>query len=330
MSEANTSTVPSSFAAPPRVASQFRDRFLQSEAGQEAQPTNATPPSTPPVVESNHVAAPGSASGPLQPNPLEQPFVDQPQPGVPQTPPAAPAQPQPGVDPSLVRQLAQERDALWQQVNQLASERQAWLQQQQQQSVADRLMQAPELQELESVDPEDARRIASAAISGASSQFTQLQQELNALRAEQQRSVQEMYARERAQFDKRNADAVLQQHPDFFDLYQNSAEFRQFLNGRDGYSSKTREQMATEEFYAGNPAFVVDLMNRFKAGRPNVQNAASVAPVQVAGAATAAPAQDVAAPSYTLSDLNNLMQTRQISQDQYREMLKELRAANSR
>lgn len=321
MADASQNTVPSSFATPPNVANQFRERFLRSEA---AQATNQTPP----TMESQHVDRGGSRV--VQPNPLDTPPT--PEPAAPQPAPQSAPQPapQPYYDPALVRQLAQERDALWQQVNQYAAEREEWLRQQNARNMTDQLMQAPELQELESVDPDDARRIASAALHGVSSQYAQLQQDLNALRAEQQRSYQELRQRERAQFEKRNADAVLQQHPDFFDLYQNSAEFRQFLNGRDGYSSKTREQIATEEFYAGNTAFVVDLLNRFKQGQPNRANVSTVAPVQVASSAATAGNHAPAQPSYTLADLNNLMQTRQISHDEYLKRLGEWKAANPR
>lgn len=330
MADASLNTVPSSFATPPNVANQFRERFMQSEAAQAAGQSTQTPgqsTQTPQTMESQHVDRGGSR--PVQPNPLDaQPKPEPVQPPV--QPQPAQSAPQPYYDPALVQQLARERDALWQQVNQYAAEREQWARQQNAKDMTERLMQSPELQELESVDPEDARRIAAAALQGASSQYAQLQQDLNALRAEQQRSYQELRQRERAQFDKKNAENVLQVHPDFFDLYNNSAEFRQFLNGHDGYSSKSREQMATEEFYAGNTAFVVDLLNRFKQGQPNSANVSTVAPVQVASSAATAGTHAPAQPSYTLADLNNLMQTRQISHDEYLKRLGEWKAANPR
>ena len=98
------------------------------------------------------------------------------------------------------------------------------------------------------------------------------------------------------------------------------------MNVRDGYSSKTREQIATEEFYAGNTAYVVDLLNRFKGTLPKPQDIQQVPPVQVAGN-TVMPEQPMIQPQFTLAELNSLMQTRRISPEQYRAELNKLRQA---
>lgn len=326
MAEATTgTTVPNAFAAPPRMAAQFRDRFMQSEAGAEqAQtPTSHT-------VESQHVENP-TATHQAQPNPLDKPFVDQPQ-EQPQPVQPQPVPPQPVYNPDqdMLRGLAAERDALRQELARMQTQMAQWEQDRANQQLANDLYNAPELGELESVDPEDARRIAGAVTNVVNSRLSRLQNELQEQRAAQARGWQAMQQREQMQFERATAEKVLRQHPDFFNLYQNSPEFRQFLAGHDGYSSKTREQQALEEFHAGNPDYVVDMLNRFKSGRPNGESVTSVAPVQVAGVATAQTGETAPQPNYTLADLNNLMQTRQITQDEYRERLKAWRAANSR
>ena len=104
----------------------------------------------------------------------------------------------------------------------------------------------------------------------------------------------------------------------------------QYLNGSDGYNSMTGNDAATAEFYRGNSDYVIDLVNRFKQSRnPNsARQIQSTPPVQVASAATAPASQPAPRSNYTLAELNTLAQTRQISQDQYRQMLKEWKAAN--
>lgn len=317
--------VPNKFATPPRVAQQFYDRFQHSEAGQSLQ--------QPPVVESQHVAQPGVHNQqPVRQDPLDKPYTE-PQSQPVQMPQPAPQQPvmspQPYYDPAMVNQLAYERDALRQQLAKVRAEQQAYAEQQASQQLVDQLYNDPELQNLESVDPEDARKIAGAVSNVVGSHIRQLRNDLAQQRAEAQQGFYEMQQRELLQKDQRTAAAILKEHPDFFNLYRNSKEFQQFLRGHDGYSSRSREDVATDEFYAGNTAYVIDLLNRFKSGQPNSQHTMSVAPVQVAqNAVQSAPTQP--APSYSLGELNSLMQTRQITPDEYRQLLKEWRAANSR
>lgn len=320
--------VPSSFAQPPRIASTFRERYNNSQQAAQ-QP-----------VESRHVQQ--GAAHPAQPNnPLDQPFVEpssqpvqigpdntqQPAPQPSQYGTQQPVYPQYDLDPRVVRSLAAERDALRQQLAQYQDMERAFARQEADARLADQLSNAPELSELESVDPEDARRIAHAASRAMQSRVDELQSELEAQRAANRQSWASLQQHERARAEERAARQVLEAHPDFFDLYKSSPAFLEFLRGHDGYSSKTRDQQAMEEFYNGNTAYVIDLVNRFK-GQQHMQPT-SVAPVQVAGAATQRSTQRAPAVNYTLSDLNNLMQTRQITQDEYRERLKALRAANS-
>lgn len=119
---------------------------------------------------------------------------------------------------------------------------------------------------------------------------------------------------------------VLAVHPDYYEL-QNTPEYQNFMRQRDGLSSQTYDQRAAMEFQNGNVEYVIDLLNKVKGQRPNTQQIQSVPPVQTAAgsAVPAAPVEQLP----TLHELNNLIQTRQITHDQYREMLNKLRAAQN-
>lgn len=326
MADGETS-IPASFANPPRMAAVFRDRYNDSAAAQQP-------------VESQHVT---QGSAPLQqdPNPLDKPYVEpvsQPVQIGPESgqPPAQPQQssvqqpvyPQYELDNRALKELAAERDALRYQLSQYQEAQKQWERQNAEARLMSQLDESPELRDLDSVDPEDARRIAYAASRVMQSRVDDMQKELDAQRAAAQQGWAAWQQNERAKAEELAAKQVLAAHPDFFDLYKNSTAFTDFLQGHDGYSSKTRDQQAMEEFYAGNTAYVIDLVDRFKGIQRQHTQPTSVAPVQVAGAAVSQQPRQTQV-SYTLADLNNLMQTRQISQDEYREKLKAWRAANS-
>lgn len=319
MPEQSQPTVSKAFAEKPRVASDFYERYTQSAAGQSAGAASSGAPS----MESQHVEQ--GSSHRAQPSVLDHPY---------QVPQYAPVYQQPPVqapqyeseDRVLARQLAQERNALVQTVQQQQQQLAELMEKERSASLEDQLMQSEEMRELETVDPEDARRLVKASAKAMSSRVNQLENELARQRQLTEQSIQYIQRKEQDAEKRQWAKDVVSVHPDFMDLYNDPA-FLEYLRGRDGYNRFTRDELATAEFNAGNTAYVIDMIDRFKRGRPNVGHVASVAPVQTAGAAYANTSQKAAPVNYTLSDLNSLMQTRQISQDEYRKRLDALRGA---
>lgn len=179
---------------------------------------------------------------------------------------------------------------------------------------------------LEGVEIEDARRIGAVALSAANAQIAGLRKELDEHRKQLQQGMEHQQQEAMKLRVQQLNNEVLQHHPDFFNIMQ-TPEYRNFMAQRDGYSAKTRDQRAAEEYYSGNSAYIINLLNELKGQRPNVQDVMSVAPVQTAQqpVPTGAPAGT----QYTLKELNDLYQMRHITHEQYREELKKLRAANS-
>lgn len=181
-------------------------------------------------------------------------------------------------------------------------------------------------QNLQSLDPEDAKVIAQTAASAAYRPIEAMRQDMERQRQEfaaVQRRQHEEFRRARQQ---QLTQEVLRAHPDYYNIYR-TPDFVAYMRGRDGLSSKTRDERAGEEFEAGNTAYVIDLLNRYKASRPNIQQAVSVAPVQSASSVSSPAPSEPAAPQMSLRELNDLFQMRQITPEAYREQLAKLRAA---
>lgn len=347
---------PMSFTKAPSTANFFNhsSESSQQQGTEQAAPvvpqqqSAPLPPQANPVFDPTMIPPPrGQARNPILPTP-QQPLAQEQ--GVQPTAPQAPTgQPQPQDPPAPVaavsnpdmwqQQLAQER----QYYAQASQQMQAQIQQQAQELEQYKQMQA-ELEQyrqrealmqkfssddafagMETIAPDDARRLIQMAAEVTHPALQQTQDTLARQQQEMAAQQQAMRAElQRAQY-QRTAQDILAQHPDFYELY-NRPDFKAFMLTRDGYSSKTREQIASEEFYAGNTAYVVDLLNRYKGTLPKSQDIQQVPPVQVAGN-SAMPAQSVTQPQFTLAELNSLMQTRRISPEQYRQYLNELRQA---
>lgn len=169
---------------------------------------------------------------------------------------------------------------------------------------------------MESIDAADARRISQVSIDAVQSAVEPIRRELEETRqlvAQRDAETKQRFEQERLGSLTRQ---VLSAHPDYFSIAQ-TPQYVNFINGRDGYSSQTRDQVAAQEFAAGNAAYVIDLINRFKAGNTSAQNIATVAPVQAASSYTGDVRQGEPKPSLTLHELNNLYQTGRIRYDDY-------------
>lgn len=272
----------------------------------QPQPTASTAPAVPPVAPEQ---ATSSASAPA-PAPMPAPVY--------------------GVDPDAYNAVAQERDQLRQALDNLTQERDQLYQDRHElerirrEQEAQQAISAQAFENLGSVDVEDAQAISRAVLTAAQKPLEDLRADIAAqraaLEAAQKRTTQDMFNMRR---NALNAE-ILRAHPDFPTL-QNTPEYKQFMSQRDGLSSKTRDQRAAEEYMAGNTAFVIDMLNRMKGSKPNVEQVMTVAPVQSSSGAVGAPAASGASTPYTLSELNSLYQMRRISHDEYREQLKKLR-----
>lgn len=180
---------------------------------------------------------------------------------------------------------------------------------------------------LNSVDAEDAKAISNTVLAATNAALAPLYKELEESRKQTAAQfAQNAQAARAAQINEYNR-RILAKHPDYFDL-MNTKEYRAFMSGRDGLSSKSRDQRAAEEFLAGNTDYVIDLLDRLKGKTPSTEQIQSVAPVQTA---PAAPTPEKKGDELLdLGTLNSLYQMRQITHDEYVKRLKAWRAAQSK
>ena len=294
----NTS-VSSAFTRTPGMAQVFRDQYARAEAA----------------------ATQSESQQPVQ-QPVQQPPVD---------PYMLMAQQQRQAalmtqQTQQMQQLAQERDILANQLAEMQKRNAEFEVANQQQAMLASLDNADELNALETVDPADARRIAVMTARMLKQPIDSVAAEVKAQRENIERNrVEALNATQQAQI-ARYAGEILQVHPDFYSLFNDPA-FLQYLQEPDGLSSRSRDQAATQEFYAGNTRYVIDIVDKFKQNRPDNGKVTTVPPVQVAGGAATPATSSADKPTLTLAELNSLYQMRRISPDEYRTRLKELRAA---
>lgn len=325
--------VSKAFQQPPMITDHFRQR-----AAALHQPDGASAPQS--------VTVPQKRGNPILPS-QQTANVEQPAPS-PTNPVTSMEQAAPTPDSNylaLQKQLEDERKAFAAREAQYAQYVQTQNQQLQQlyaaQAERDALKQREELQKrladdelfagLETVDADDARRLIQMTadvmrqpLQEAQQQLaTQYQQIANAVQKGQYQTQQQMAAMQGEQLRKE----LLSAHPDFFNLYENNPQFKAFLNERNGASVETREQYAIREYNAGNVGAVIDLINQYKGVAPPIANIQTAAPVQVAGGPAVPSGGQVQTPTHTLSDAVRLFHTGQITQDQFRKMMNDLRAA---
>lgn len=351
------SPVGSAFTRPPIIpqppaADQAQPAATESVAPSQSQPQpQPTPEMTvlaPPPPRMKQGILPQPAAQSQQATVASSPAVTETTPAEPIVP-LAPQETSGTVDKAAAdyamwqQQMAQERQAFAQREQQWAAayEQQAKqlteLQQaqaelaryKQQEAIAQKYADDKAFEGMESVDPNDARRIAqiTADMLYAPLAEERAKMELERRQMQDQLAQTQTYAQQQAIAAQavRVRDQLLAAHPDFFELYNYDPKFRQYLNSREGKSSYTREQLAMAEYNAGNAAYIIDLIDKFKGVQPKTQDIQTVAPVQVASAAPVAPQQPASV--RPLSELIRLMHTGQLTQDQYRMELNKLRAA---
>lgn len=290
----------------------YTEKVNQALQQDNAAPAPASQPVVPPVTVTQPAPAPAS-------QPVTQP-----------TPAPTPTQ---VLDPRVISayqqseaerlRLAQELETQRETINNLLKSQQELDQLKQRQALQDSLNQDA-FADLGTVDPEDAKKISNAVLNATAPVMTAIQQENARLRQQIAESQEQIAARLEQQRIQQLNQRLLAAHPDFIQL-QNDPAYIAFMNQRDGLSHMTRDQRAAQEFSAGNVDYVIDMLNQLKGVQPSADSITSVAPVQTAAAAQVS--QQVATPPMDLRTLNSLYQMRQISHDEYREKLKELRAA---
>lgn len=343
------------FAQPPSTAAMFAQQYAQSEAGQATAQQNAQ------TVEQPQNAQPANnqifVPGPRRPNPILPAPSNTQAPTQPQVAPSSSAAsgqsesiskpvPSPAAsfssEATLQRQLEQERQA-W------VAEREQWRAAVQQQNAM--LQQAGAMQQeyntlkqqldlsqqlsndelfanLTTVGSDDARQLVQLTAQTLQAPLNNMRQEMQKQQvaiAQQQQYINNQMARMQQQ---RAVQDLYAAHPDFGQLAYDPG-FTQFAQQRDGYTSKTREQTAWEEFNRGNSEYIIQMLNEYKGTAPKAETLQVAPPVQVANGTAQTVPQGPATPRFTLAELNNLMQMRQITPDQYREYLNEYRQAQS-
>lgn len=349
----------SAFTRPPATAGMFAQQYAQSDAGQyaaqtagEQQPAPQQPQNTQPA--NNQIFVPGprrpntilptpnNAQAPAQPQVASPPSATQGQPESANNTPIPSPAPAFSSDAALQRQLEQERRA-W------ATERSQWQAAVTQQN--EMLQQAGAMQQeynllkqqadlnqqlsnddlfagLSSVDSDDARQLVhltAQTLQGPLDSMRQEMQKQQAAIARQQEYINSQMARMQQQ---RAVQDLYAAHPDFGELAYDPG-FTQFVQQRDGFTSRTREQAAWDEFNRGNSEYLIQMINEYKGVAPTARNLQDAPPVQVANGAVSQAPQGPVAPRFTLAELNNLMQMRQITPDQYREYLNDYRKSQS-
>ena len=292
----NTS-VSSAFTRTPGMAQVFRDQYARAEAAQFESQQPVQQPVQQPPLDPYTLMAQQQRQAALMTQQTQQ-----------------------------MQQLAHERDILANQLAEMQKRNAEFEAAQQQQAMLASLDGADELNALETVDPADARRIAAMTARMLKQPIDGVAAEVKAQREAIERNrVEALNATQQAQI-ARYAGEILQVHPDFYSLFNDPA-FLQYLQEPDGLSSRSRDQAATQEFYAGNTRYVIDIVDKFKQNRPDNGKVTTVPPVQVAGGAATPATSSADKPTLTLAELNSLYQMRRISPDEYRTRLKELRAA---
>ena len=301
-------------------AEEFRRSLEQENQPASSDVTQPVPPQEPPVQATPQ--QPATPSAEPAPAPAMPPYP---------MPPLQYAQPAPQqpTDASLAQRLEEERNAAYQEIQQLrqavANLSTAQYQTQRDNAVNNAL--SPELLEsLGTIDAEDARKLAGAMYDSMSAPMEQMrseiQQQKQAIAQQAQRAQQDAAYQNIARLNSE----VMRYHPDFAQVV-NDPKFREFLMQRDGYSYETRDQRAAREYQNGNPAYIIDLLYQFKGTRPNIQQAMSVAPSNAPSHVQSAPASQPGASQYTLRELNDLFSMRRISPEQYKEELAKLKPA---
>lgn len=302
------------------------------------------PASNPNVVSQT----PSPSEQPAQQTPLERPFtatppVEQQQPQPPQQQVQSQQQlqqPQPPQQP----QLDWTRLAEYQRMQQLEQQNAAMQQRLQEQDTAlDNLMQMQQdydalkrqqaleqqaneidFSNLTSIDAEDARAISQQVLKSVQAKMEPLARALAEQRQQMQQNFQYQNQVAVQQRARNTLEKVMSRHPDFLSL-TNDPSFNAFMKQRDGYTSKTLDDRAAEEFKMGNAEYIAHLVDQYKQIKPNTASIATVAPVQTATSPQTAPAGQPAQ-TFTLHDLNTMMQLGQITPNQYRAELAKIRA----
>lgn len=178
--------------------------------------------------------------------------------------------------------------------------------------------------ELATIDPGEAKLISEGVLKAVQAKIEPLQRELAQQRAQLQQAAQYQEQRFERQRAQSTLEKVMARHPDFLTL-QNDPAFAAFMQQRDGLSSQTLDTRAAAEFKLGNAEYVSYLVDQYKQSQPTTASIAAVAPVQTA-TATPSATQGTQA-QLTLHELNSLMQTGQITSDEYREQLQRIKAS---
>ena len=180
--------------------------------------------------------------------------------------------------------------------------------------------------DLGSVDPEDAKRIAKSVLGITKQNLVgQVEERLNA----QQQALQATYAQQQHELLRRDVEArnrdIMRVHPDFFAL-QETPQYREFMSQPiTPGSTLTRDAVAAKEYQQGNTAFVIELLNQMKQSSHSPESIMTVAPVQSATSMNAASTDDNTSPAYTLRELNDMYQMRVISLEEWRKQRAKLR-----
>lgn len=333
--------VSKAFQRAPMITDYFRQRAAainQSEGTPASQENSQPAPMTvtvPPKRGAAPILPPASS--------MEQPVSPPTPPGLEPTAPAAPTPDSNYL--ALQKQLEDERKAFAAREAQYAQYVQAQDQQLQQlyaaQAERDALKQREELQKrlandemfagLETVDADDARRLIQMTADVMQQPLQEAQQQMAAQYKQMADAVQKGHYQTQQQMAAMQGERLRQEllaaHPDFFALYEGDPQFRAFLNQRNGASVETKEQYAIREYNAGNVGAVIDLLNQYKGKTPPIENIRTAAPVQVASASAVPNGAQVQAPAYTMRDAVQMFHTGQITQDQFRKMMDDLRKA---
>lgn len=163
---------------------------------------------------------------------------------------------------------------------------------------------------------------------------------LNSAARERERAItekleQERQARQQADLEKlqaqqketrRKVDAkILAAIPDLQKL-QNTQEYLEFMRSPVAGSSFTQGDLLGNEYQLGNADYVIEAINRFRSGKPDLSAVASIANTTTASH----PAEPgVEAPKYTLEDVTKwkfLVQSGRMSREELSQKMTEYRA----
>ena len=187
--------------------------------------------------------------------------------------------------------------------------------------------------EFGSISPDDAKKLIMPVFKTVRQQHDSSTAEMQKRMDAQQEAIESRFRAldEQKQFAKleRTKAAILQAHPDLEQLQKTPAYQQAMMSSIGGKSKILVGQLVAAEYKQGNAEYVIEVLNRIKAGtQPNLSDIASVSPSSagVAAEKSADENSDILT-DQQIAELKYKVQSKQITRDEFRAIMAKHREA---